>query len=254
MNTLLKISYDGKNYNGWQSQPNGTTIQDTIAFAVEKIFGKFIRPVSVSRTDSGVHALMQYAQLRLPKEFDINKLPLAINTHLPSDIRILSAKKVSDDFQIHKIAKTKTYSYFILEGDPRPFHEGYVLGIRGKLDLSAIKKASKLMTGKHDFKSFQGQKCSRKENTICNISSIKTVKCRNWLGMNGKLYRIDFEGDSFLKHMVRNMTGLLVEVGLGIKKHGEVKTIMKARDRKKSGRCAPSDGLYLMKISLNIRN
>ena len=209
-----------------------------------------MRPVACSRTDSGVHALGQLAQLDIPRDLPVNKVAKALNTYLPHDIRIISAKKVEDDFQIHRRVREKEYAYFVVVDDVRPFYQGRATGVRGPLDVAAMKKALSTLVGTHDFKSFQAQKCSR-ESTVCTLHEASVKRVRPWYGMKGELYKFTFRGNAFLRHMIRNIMGMIIEIGMGYRPASDSKRIIAAKDRKAAGRCAPPDGLYLVSIVLS---
>lgn len=257
------ITYKGSAYKGWQSQPHGNTIQQTL----EKILFQILRqPISTfvsGRTDSGVHALAQVVHFDLPDELAkwmdkskiaaLPKLLYSLNECLPDDILITRLKKVAADFHAQKSAKKKTYCYYLYQSPFRhPFLQETHWQIPYHLDPKAMRVALKMIVGTHDFKSFCAQDATTK-TTIRKIfkANLKIIKKGELFGqviLEGDLWILTFEGSGFLKQMVRNLVGTLVNVARGNKTVDEFRDILKACDRTKAGMAAPAKGLFLMRV------
>ncbi len=242
-NIKLTISYDGTNYHGWQKQKNMVTIQQTLESALEKILNKKIKLTGAGRTDAGVHAIAQIANFKIASiKIPVNKLPVALNSILPEDIRVLSGEIVDENFHARKSAKSKTYLYVISNTPVQsPFSAKYSWHIPYKINLKRMQKAAKILRGKHDFKSFMSHG-SNPKSTVRNLMEVKIKKKDSQIIFT-------FEADGFLKQMVRNITGTLVEIGIGKREPEEVIKILNAKDRTKAGICAPAHGLFLLKVN-----
>ncbi|OGQ23031.1 MAG: tRNA pseudouridine(38-40) synthase TruA [Deltaproteobacteria bacterium RIFCSPLOWO2_02_FULL_44_10] len=242
----LTIEYDGTNYVGWQIQKNGISIQELIQTALQKITAEKGNLLGASRTDSGVHALAQVATYQTESSISGEGLMKAANSLLPNDICVKKIEEVADHFHPIKSAKSKTYTYVILQS---PVHAPLLLHrvwhIRKPLDLRAMRKALTYFVGKHDFRSFMAQGSSVKTTTRrLTKASLRVIKTYP----HAPLLQLTFQGEGFLRHQIRNMVGTLVEVGEGKRTPDSIKVILKKRDRKSVGRCAPACGLYLVKI------
>lgn len=244
MNTLITISYDGTNYCGWQIQPGVLTVQGQIEAALLKTYGRKIGVQGASRTDAGVHARAQRALFNLEQEdfnIPLNKIPFALNTRLPSDIRILGAEEVPPTFDPISDAKQKTYEYRIYNG---VFHDPllrlYSEHIYLPLDFSKMKLAADYFLGEHDFASFRAVGGHAK-TTVRTIYSIKLFN-------NNNLITMEIIGNGFLYNMVRIIAGTLVYVGLGKIKPHDIPGIIESKDRTKSGKTLNARGLTLIEV------
>lgn len=240
MRYLMTFSYDGKNYNGYQKQTNKNTIQDNLEDNLSRIFNQKISISSSGRTDAKVHAVNAKAHFDIDKKIDVSKLRKSLNKLINDDIYIKDIVEVSSDFHARFDVIKKEYVYKINIGEYNPLDRNYIYQYNKKLDIKKIKKASKYLIGTHDFKSFtkvdQIEKdCTR---TIYNIN----FKIKN------DILEITFIGNGFLRYMVRNLVGILIEVGNGKKEINEVKEILDAKDRIKAGITAPPEGLYLKNV------
>lgn len=240
-NIKLAIHYDGSSYHGWQGQPDRPTIQGELTQAIEKLTGKQVIVNGASRTDAGVSALGQVANIRIDTPIPTQNIAKALTEILPDDIAVAEAVDVPDDFDAISSVKSKLYRYTIYTGPTPP-----VLQIRhcwhlpGRLDTSAMEKGAKLLVGTKDFKSFASAADIRQ-------SSIRTItNCR--VKADGEWIYIDVEADGFLYNMVRNIVGTVVEVGRGRWKPEKMTEILEARDRTAAGPIAPAAGLCLMRI------
>jgi len=241
----LLIAYDGTNYEGWQVQKTGTGVQQLIEEAFRKVFPSVERIHSSSRTDAGVHALGMVAHVEIPKDefrMPLPKLTLAINSHLPQDIRIVSASKASGDFHARFDAKGKQYRYFVWNhAAMNPLLRSQAWHVSPKLDVAAMRRASKLFLGKHDFKSFAGTRNYEMETTVRTLTRCDIRK-------SGPTLTFFIEGDGFLYKMCRGIVGTLVQLGRGKFSESDIKSMLAERDRRAAGMTAPAHGLVLWKV------
>lgn len=238
---LISFAYDATNYHGYQKQPNLKTVQSEIERALFEINNnKKVIIHSASRTDKGVHALDQKAHFDLDVTITPYKLKRALNSKLPNDIHINNAEEVNNDFHARYLTIKKEYVYILNMGEYNPIERNIVYQYNKKLDTEEIKKAIKYFEGEHDFISFVSAE-DKKDNNVRTIyeTSVKVL--------NDKLY-IRFVGSGFLKYQVRNMVGTLIEVGSGKRKKEDIASIFKAKDRRKAGKTAKPEGLYLSKV------
>lgn len=248
MRYLIKFSYDGSNYCGYQTQPKNNTIQEELEKALTKINnGQKTIIVATGRTDKGVHALCQYGHVDLKIEITEQKLKRAVNSNLPSDIHVIETKRVDDNFHARYQVKSKKYEYYINLGEYNPIERNYVFQYNHELNIEAMKEAIKVFLGTHDFRAFVTEN-KDKENCIRTIfkAEIKKVPEKKW--------KIIFEGDGFLRYQVRNMVGILIKVGENKISTKDVEKILESKDRTTSGKTAPSEGLYLAAINYDRYN
>lgn len=241
MRFLIKFSYDGTNYNGFQKQPGLNTIEEEIEKALTKINdNKKARIVATGRTDKKVHALCQYGHTDIDVNITEKKLKRALNSNLPNDIHVIDAKIVSNNFHARYNVKEKTYKYLINLGEYNPLERNYVFQYNHSLNIDAMKEAIKLFEGKHDFRSFV---TDNQEKANC----IRTITFTNVEIKKDKL-TITFTGNGFLRYQVRNMVGILIKVGENKILPSSISEILEAKDRTKAGKTAPPEGLYLTNI------
>ncbi|MBI5178350.1 MAG: tRNA pseudouridine(38-40) synthase TruA [Nitrospinae bacterium] len=240
-NVLLIVEYDGTNYCGWQSQAKGVSIQSLIEKAIGKILGKRSPALASGRTDAGVHAHAQPVNVRGHFPMDDATLLRALNSMLPPDIAIKSALTVAPDFHAIRNAKWKTYRYQIWNSTEKSaLNARTAWHVVSPLNLAAMKKGAAAMVGKHDFSSFQGAHSSIK-GTVRTIISLE-IKRRD------ELMTVEVTANGFLKQMVRNIVGTLVEMGRGRMEPERMKEIISAKDRTKAGPTAPPQGLFLVNV------
>ena len=241
----LLIAYDGTNYEGWQIQKIGTGVQQLIEEAFRKVFPSLTRIHSSSRTDTGVHALGMVAHVEIPRDefkMALAKLPLAINAHLPQDIRIVSATRASEKFHARFDATGKQYRYFVWNhAAMNPLLRTQAWHVSQKLDVAAMRHAAKLFLGKHDFKSFAGTRNYEMETTVRTLTRCDIRK-------SGPLLTFYIEGDGFLYKMCRGIVGTLVQLGRGKFSEGDIKAMLAARDRRVAGMTSPAHGLVLWRV------
>lgn len=242
MRYLMNIAYDGTDFNGWQSNPNGRAVQDIIENALGKLIKKKVRLTGASRTDSGVHALDQYAHFDHERDLPFSMLFDGMNSILPQDVRIKGIKIVDMDFHSRYKALFKIYAYIITNCPVSlPIMNRYSLNIRQNLNINKMKQAICLFKGHKDFTSFRASGC-------CAKSPIITVDEAEVLLWNEKICLI-FKARSFLQHMIRNIAGALVHVGLGKISPSDIEHLFNAKNRKLAPPTAKARGLFLVRIS-----
>ena len=241
-NIKLTIEYDGKEFNGWQKQPNKLNIQGTIEQAIKTITGEEIELNASGRTDAGVHALGQVANFKINSNIPIEKIAIAINSNLKKSIRILQAEEVEERFHSRLSCKKKTYRYVINNSDiPSAIYRNLETHIPIKLNVEEMQKAIKFFEGEHDFKAFKSSGTSSK-------SSVRTIYKAEVKQMPNDKIWIELTGNGFLYNMVRIIAGTLVEVGLGKIKANEINDIMESKRRENAGKTLPPQGLYLVNV------
>ena len=241
MRYLIKFSYDGSAYSGFQTQKGLETIQEKMEEALTKINnGKYTNLVATGRTDKGVHALAQYGHADIDVNITEKKLKRAMNSNLPDDIHVIETKVVSDTFHARYNVKSKTYQYIINTNEYNPLERNYVFQYNYKLNVEKMKEAIKYFLGEHDFRSFVTDN-KEKENCVRKITKA-TIK-----EDNGKII-ITFTGNGFLRYQVRNMVGLLIKIGEEKIEPSSVQKIIESKDRTKAAKTAPAEGLYLVDV------
>ncbi len=241
MRFLIKFSYDGTNYVGFQNQPGLETIQGKLEEALTKINNnQKVTITATGRTDRKVHALCQYAHADLTVTITDKKLKRALNSNLPPDIHVIETKIVSSNFHARYNVKSKQYKYYLNMGEYNPLLRNYVFQYNHSLDIPKMNLASQYLVGTHDFRAFVTDN-KEKENCVRTITKIKISQQKNILCFT-------FEGNGFLRYQVRNMVGLLIKVGENKLSPELVEKILLSKDRTKSGKTAPAEGLYLTKI------
>jgi len=244
MNTILNykmvISYVGDNFKGWQVQKNHKTVQQEIENILERIYKKRIILRYSSRTDSGVHAYCQVASFKAENKLTVLKLQMALNTQIDKDIVVKSIEIVNDNFDARK-SKYKEYKYLIDTGGIRnPFRKNRFWRVRYVLDIEIIKQGVKLFIGKKDFRSFMAVDGEAK-TTVREVYDFYLTQYDDKL-------EFTIKADGFLKQMVRNIIGTVLDLGRGRFKIEDIDNIFKAKDRAKAGTTAPAYGLYLNKV------
>ncbi len=249
----MLIQYDGTDYSGWQVQPIGVTIQGLLEESLAVITGERVEVIAAGRTDAGVHALGQCANFKTASLLAPGVLRDALNAHLPPDIRIMRAEEADESFNARFSATGKSYVYIISTGRIiSPFLNRYLWRLPYSLNLDAMRAAAVHLTGTHDFSAFRGSGCGAKTSvrTISSASiDAKTAIEFMTLKMEGDFIIFRFEGDAFLRHMVRNMVGTLVDVGRGKIEPADIARILDTCDRKCAGPTAPAQGLFLERIN-----
>lgn len=237
------VQYDGTHFNGYQIQDEGRTVQQQIDRALRKIHkDDSIISVASGRTDTGVHALGQVIHFDTPLTIPEERWCIAMNTLLPSDVRIIAVEEVASDFHARYDATGKTYLYK-WERTPiqSPFHRNYAVHIGYHYpDVDKMRQAAKHFVGTHDFTSF----CSTKTATTNRVRTIQKLSIEEF----GDELHMTIEGDGFLYNMVRTIAGMLLAVGRGQYDPDSIVEILAAKNRKKAAKTAPSHGLYLVEV------
>ncbi len=241
-NYKLTIAYDGSRYFGWEHQPNtDLTIQGKIESVIEKMTGAFSEVLCAGRTDAGVHAKAMIAGVVLDTDMSETEIFNYLNRYLPDDIVVTDVKVAAERFHPRYNATGKTYCYTLHVGRTKPlFDRKYVYHLDKCPDVSLMEKAAEYLMGEHDFASF----CSNprmKKSTVRIVDSIK-------IDRKGDYIKLTYHGTGFLQHMVRILTGTLIEVGLGKRTPESMVDLIKARDRKLAGDTAPAQGLCLIAV------
>ncbi len=243
MRYFMTFSYDGTNYAGYQRQPDAKTIEEEIENKLKKINSNESVIIHASgRTDAHVHALNQKAHFDLEKEIDPIKLKNSLNSLINKDIYIKNISIVDDDFHARYNVKAKEYIYKINVGEYNPLEKNYVYQYNKRLDIAEMERALKYLEGTHDFKSFA--KLEEDKDTIRTI--IQANLYRNIKDVN--TITISLLGTGFLRYMVRNIVGTLIEIGEGKRKSEDMIDIIESKDRTKAGITAEPEGLYLKDV------
>ena len=237
----LVVQYRSDGYSGWQVQKNRPTIGGTIEAALARITGENTSVVGAGRTDAGVHALGQVAHFRLRRSRPADRLLKSLNGVLPSQIRVLRLRVAADAFHAQKDATRKRYVYRVYNGPVlSPFLEGRVYQIYRPLSLAAMQEASELIAGTQDFSGFTASASQVKNH-------VRTVFVSRWR-RKGRHFSYRIEGDGFLHHMVRNLVGTMLQIGLGQRPAPDMTMILGSRDRRLAGPTAPAHGLFLARV------
>ncbi len=240
---MLKVAYDGTLYHGWAFQEGQKTVAGTLIDAIRELTGEEVELEGASRTDAGVHAMMNIAVFDTSSSIPPDKFCAALNTRLPEDITVRSSEEVSPDFSIRKAHTVKTYSYSIFNSDiADPLKRLYTYQVKYKLDADKMHEAAQYLVGKHDFKSF----CSVHTQALTTIREITDISAAR----DKEMIRIEVSGYGFLYNMVRIISGTLIEIGRGRLQPEDMKNILSACDRSAAGPTAPPQGLLLEKIKI----
>ncbi|MBR0462055.1 MAG: tRNA pseudouridine(38-40) synthase TruA [Erysipelotrichaceae bacterium] len=237
----VTLSYNGRNYSGFQSQKNGIAIQDLIEKALKIIFKEDIRIMMASRTDAGVHAKGQVFHFDSDRKMDPYKLKGSINALIPKDIHINEVKIVDDSFHARYSVKDKTYEYLVNIGEYDVFLDGYAYQCFYKLDIDLMKEGAALLVGTHDFSSFNTTPYKDKKDQTRTITEFKITR-------NKDLLRIRVTGDGFLRNMVRIMVGTLIDLGRGQKSLDDIKKMLEQPCKSTKRYNITGNGLYLVRI------
>lgn len=242
MNFKLTIQYDGTRYDGWQRQGNtDNTLQGRLEGVLSRMVGKPVEIQGAGRTDAGVHARGQVASVHLPEGYTPQEVQNYLNRYLPEDVAVVDVVEVGERFHARLSATGKEYRYHISMGSvPDVFARKYQYRVEEPLDLAAMERAAGYLTGKHDFRSFCGNRRFKK-STVREVFHIGVEVC-------GSDLTLVYRGDGFLYNMVRILTGTLLEVGLGQRTPESMVDILEARERTTAGKTAPAQGLVLQEV------
>lgn len=240
-NIKLTVAYDGTAYNGFQRQMNGIGIQQVIEAKLAKLFGHELKIYGAGRTDTGVHAYGQVINFHTTGNIPLERIEAGSRCLLPHDIVITKAEEVDEKFHAQYSAVSKIYVYKIYPHlTPNPFLRTNAWHIWKNMNTSAIQEAAQIIVGTHDFSAFKAAGGA----TISPVRTIMAADCQ----LNDDIFEISFWGTGFLYHMVRNLIGTLVNVGLGSCSVQDFRNILDSRERKKAGITAPAHGLYLKEV------
>lgn len=240
-NFLIKLSYNGSAYHGWQRQKNAYTVEQAVEEALYILTGQDICVNGCSRTDAGVHAREYYASFTVDSPIDERGIIFGLNPKLPDDIAVLDCKEVAPDFHARYRCKGKEYEYIVHNSRIKnPFYKDTAYRTAYPIDAELINKSAQDLVGEHDFKAFCSTACE-KENTVRNIKYFKVHR-------EGEFVVFNVLGDGFLYNMVRIMVGTLLFINDGKIKADAIPDIIRSKDRKKAGKTVPPQGLYLNKV------
>ncbi len=243
-NYKMVLSYDGSRYKGWQRLGNGeTTIQDTVEHVIAQILDCPVEIHGSGRTDAGVHAMGQVANMKVPfllKEDFLTRM----NNKLPEDIRLINVEPTTGKFHARYHVVRKTYRYFVDTNEkPKVFKRKYTYHFPFEIDVEKMKEAARYVIGTHDFSSFTDDKMVGKDK----IRTVQEIRISQHQGQIEFVYC----GDGFLQHMVRILTGTLLEIGRGDKEPEEIDMIFESKERAKAGFLVPAKGLFLDSVEYN---
>lgn len=241
--TFLKLTleYDGSAFVGWQVQPNGRSVQQELEKGIERLCAERIRITGAGRTDAGVHARGQVASLRTSRELPLKAWTAGLNALLPEDVACVNAEVAPENFDARRWARGKRYAYTIVQTAVRsPLQRGRVWEIRRPLDVEAMRRAAPALLGSHDFSALRAADCPAR-TTVREIRKLE-------IEQSGARIRVVIEATAFLKHMVRNVVGTLVEIAHGRRAPDSLPALLAGRDRTRAGPTAPPHGLILEEV------
>lgn len=238
----LTLEYDGRPFVGWQRQPNGTSVQELLEEALRALHsGESIRATAAGRTDSGVHARGQVVSIAPERMLAVSAYERGLNTLLPDTIAVRRVEPAPERFDARRWARGKRYEYRVLQSRFRsPLREGRVWLVPRPLALEPMREAAAALLGTRDFSAFRAADCEAKQP----VREVRRLEVER----RGDELVFTLEATAFLKHMVRNIVGTLVEVGLGRREAGSLPGLVASRDRTKAGRTAPAEGLCLDEV------
>ena len=243
MQLRLTVEYEGTAYRGWQLQRDGPTVQAVLEQALSTALRERVRVRGAGRTDAGVHACGQIAAVRVREvPADLERLQKSLNALTPDDVAVRDITVVDDAFDPRRHARSRVYEYRIWNvAAPSPFWRRHAWHVPSQLDLAAMDEAARVLEGEHDFASFRAADAEPVRSTVRRV-------LESSLRVDGRLLVYRVEATAFLKHMVRNVIGTLVEVGRGERVAGTFRELLAVRDRTRAGATAPAHGLVLVNV------
>jgi len=237
----LGLQYDGASFTGWQTQPDGRAVQDVLQSALREFAQQPIEVVCAGRTDAGVHATAQVVHLDCELVREENAWVRGLNRFLPSQVAVRWARRVPAEFHARYSARSRSYQYWILNDPVRsPLHEHRAGWIFRPLDEAAMELAAQSLVGTHDFSSFRSAQCQARSP----VREIQLLRIER----HGRMLRIQVRANAFLHHMVRNLVGTLVWVGIGRRPAAWAAEVLQARDRFAAAPTLDAAGLYLTRV------
>ena len=241
-NIRLILAYDGSRYFGWQRQKQEPTLQGVLEEAIRRVTGRLSPLIASGRTDAGVHALHQVCHFKTPSETSLAALRKGLNALTPGDIHVKDAEYVPADFHARYSARSKTYEYTVLNRpDPDVFLRAYSWHVSRELDFDAMKACMDHLQGRHDFASFRSSGSG-------NLNPVREMMRSELHRSNEGRLRFVVEANGFLRHMVRNIVGTVIEVGREKLTYDDFVELFRARDRRLAGIKAPARGLCLTMV------
>ena len=241
MRIVVGLEYAGQGFCGWQSQPSGCGVQDALEVAVAAIAGHRVTVNAAGRTDTGVHAALQVAHFDTDSLRPLSAWVRGVNSHLPAGVAVLWAREIDAGFHARFSAEERGYRYVLLNHPVRPAQGAGLIGWHHRpLDVAAMNAAAAHLVGAHDFSAFRAAECQAK-------SPVKDLR-RVEIARRGDLLLCDFVADGFLHHMVRNLMGSLIQVGVGAAAPEWLAELLASRDRTRAAPTFMPDGLYLNRI------
>lgn len=241
MRVALGIEYDGTAYNGWQRQKSGVGVQSLVEEAVSQVADQAVEVICAGRTDTGVHASGQVAHFDTAAERSLRGWLLGINSSLPEDINATWVSFVSEEFHARFSAMSRSYRYLVFNRPVRSaLYRHRAWWVFEPLDETAMQEASRCLIGEHDFSAFRAAGCQA-STPVRKVFSLEVARRDDWL-------EITVSANAFLQHMVRNMAGVLVEIGKGEQDAGWAAKVLQSRDRTQGGVAAPAHGLTLIEV------
>ena len=243
MQLRLTVEYEGTAYRGWQLQRDGPTVQAVLEQALSTALRERVRVRGAGRTDAGVHACGQIAAVRVREvPADLERLQKSLNALTPDDVAVRNITVVDDAFDPRRHARSRVYEYRIWNvAAPSPFWRRHAWHVPSQLDVAAMDEAARVLEGEHDFASFRAADAEPVRSTVRRV-------LESSLRVDGRLLVYRVEATAFLKHMVRNVIGTLVEVGRGERVAGTFRELLAVRDRTRAGATAPAHGLVLVNV------
>ena len=238
MRVALRLAYEGGGFSGWQTQPAGTAVQDAVQSALARVAGHPVATVCAGRTDAGVHALAQVLHFDTPVERPDSAWVRGVNAHLPAGVAVQACRRVDDAFNARYGARRRAYSYLIYRGPHRhPLYATRAGWSFREVDAARMAAAARLLIGTHDFSSFRSSQCQA-STPVRTMERVEVREC-------GPLVAVELQANAFLHHMVRNIVGALVWVGIGRRPEAWVGELLEGRDRSLGAPTFAPQGLYL---------
>jgi tRNA pseudouridine38-40 synthase len=235
------IEYNGAGYHGWQIQKDHRTVQGILQKALHDMLHHRVKVVGASRTDAGVHSMGQVAHFDTSRDIPVHNIQRGLNSLIPADMAVIWIEEVDQEFHARYSAVGKDYEYkCFLRPWKSPFMRKFAWHVPRNLDVTAMQQAARYIEGEHDFSSFRSASCAA-ASPVRRLHSVTLTR-------EQEILLITLSGTGFLQHMVRVITGTLVDIGSGRLSPEDMRIILESRDRSAASKTAPPDGLYLVKV------